>query len=326
MIADNRRVKLIDQQPTRADVVQDVLTGLSLAPKRLPSKLFYDARGSELFDAITEQPEYYLTRAEHAILSHIGDDLRSLISPSAAILELGSGSGEKTRQLLRHLPLIKDYIAVDISGDALKSALAALAEEFPDRRLVGLAADYLVPVALPSDFTDRPKLLVFFGSTLGNFEPSEAQRFLRRWARSLSPQDGFLVGIDLKKDPARLYRAYNDAAGITAAFNRNVLTRINRECAADFDEEMFRHEARYHHGAGRIEMFLISQRTQTVHVAGRPVHFGEGERILTEYSYKYSTEEFHDLAQSAGWLPVKVWTDPQDLFSLHYLKPASFSR
>ncbi|MDA8192555.1 MAG: L-histidine N(alpha)-methyltransferase [Thermaerobacter sp.] len=321
MRPNDYRIQLIDRQPTRQDIVREVLTGLSQSPKQLPPKLFYDNIGSDLFEAITRQPEYYLTRAELAILARIGDDLQRLVDPNATIVELGSGSGEKTRELLHHLSRSAVYAAIDISAEALAAALTTLGEEFPDHRFIGLAADYLRPVALPADVSERPQVVVFFGSTLGNFEPFDAVRFLRRWADSLTPRDGLLIGIDLKKDRERLTRAYNDAQGVTAAFNRNVLTRINRECRADFDIDGFDHEAVYQSVPGRIAMFLISRRSHTVTVAGQPFAFAAGERLLTEYSYKYTIAEFHALADRAGWTPVHVWTDPENLFGLHYLRP-----
>lgn len=317
----DERVALVDCQLTPQDIGREVLTGLLQTPKCLPPKLFYDHHGSTLFEAITQQPEYYLTRAEQTILAHIGPELRTLVDPSATIVELGSGSGEKTRQILQHMPKASPYVAIDISADALRNALVTLAGEFPDRQFIGMAADYLTALALPDAVTARAKLVVFLGSTLGNFEPSDAVRFLQRWADSLTTRDGLLIGIDLKKDAGRLHHAYNDAQGITAAFNRNVLARINRECAADFEVDQFYHEAVYQGTAGRVAMFLVSRRSQMVTVAGQKIPFGAGERLLTEYSYKYTVAEFHALAQSAGWNPVKVWTDPENLFSLHYLRP-----
>lgn len=318
-------VQLTQRTPAVTDVREEVLAGLSDSPKHLPPKLFYDGRGSQLFDRITRQPEYYLTRTETAILAGIGPDLRRKVGSSVAVVELGSGSGEKTHQLLRHLPNAAMYVAIDISADALRTALPALAAVFPDKEISGVAADYLSPVTLPPAVREHPVLLVFFGSTLGNFEPEAARRFLAQWASALGPGDGLLIGIDGKKDPARLYAAYNDAEGVTADFNRNVLTRINREVGADFVESQFAHRAVYHAEAGRIEMALVSLRAQTVTVAGRPIHFADGEPIVTEHSYKYTPAEFQTLARLAGWEPVEVWQDPEKLFHLHYLRPEDVS-
>lgn len=315
-------IQFIEQPPTLVDVTREVLEGLTKTPKQLPAKLFYDRRGSELFEAITRRPEYYLTTAELSIVRTAGDELKTLLDPSTAIIELGSGSGAKTRHLLQLLPRARAYVAIDISQEALRAALVDLSHEFPRLRMVGVAADYLQPIPGLDTVGDGPKLLVFFGSTLGNFEPEEAGRFLRRWAQAVGSRDRLLIGIDLQKDPERLYAAYNDAAGVTAAFNRNILRRVNREGEADFNENAFAHRALYNAGAGRIEMYLVSQERQRVTVAGQSFDFAEGEVLLTEWSYKYTVEGFWELARGAGWDPIRAWTDADDLFSLHYLAPS----
>ena len=219
------------------------------------------------------------------------------------------------------LPTAPAYVAVDISATALDGALDSLADEFPGRRFLGMVADYLAPVALPPEIEDRPKLYVFFGSTLGNFEPPEAIEFLHRMALSLDPDDALMIGIDLKKAHARIHQAYNDASGVTAAFNCNILNRINRDCGANFDLEDFHHEAEYQPEHGRVAMFLVCHRTHTVNVAGVEILFDAGERVTTEYSYKYSMDEFYALARQAGFSPVRSWTDSGETFSLHYLAP-----
>ncbi len=312
---------MVDCHPRREDILHEVVTGLTKMPKHLPPKLLYDPKGSALFDTITRQPEYYLTRSELSILSSIGDNMQSLVSPDTVIVELGSGSGEKTIHLLNMLPEETAYVAVDISASALDSALSSLAVQFPRKRLIGMVADYLTPLVLPGNFENMPKLFVFFGSTLGNFEPLDAVHFLNDMALSLKPHDALLVGIDLKKTPELIHRAYNDAAGVTAEFNYNVLTRINRDCSANFTLEYFRHEAEYQPDAGRVAMFLVSKKEHTVTIADYDVYFSAGEPITTEYSYKYSIEEFYSLAYQAGWSIDQSWTDANELFSMHYLRP-----
>ncbi|WP_051351176.1 L-histidine N(alpha)-methyltransferase [Sulfobacillus thermosulfidooxidans] len=321
MNQERSRYHIIDRQPKSEDILTEVLEGLSQCPKRLPPKLFYDAQGSLLFEAITKQPEYYLTRAEQAILDHIQEPLQALVPHPVTLIELGSGSGAKTRQLLRHLPQATTYVAIDISLDALHSALSALSQEFLHRQFIGVAADYGAAFSLPQTIDKNPKLLVYLGSTLGNFDPPEAQDFLERWAQNLSSGDALLIGIDLKKQASILHHAYNDAKGITAAFNRNVLTRINRECGANFPVNHFSHHAEYQAQNGRIAMYLVSHYAHRVSIAGHEFVFEQGERILTEYSYKYTITEFQSLARQAGWIPLTVWTDPRNAFSLHYLRP-----
>ncbi len=312
---------VVNCHPPREDILNEVIAGLTDTPKHLPPKLLYDHSGSSLFDAITRLPEYYLTRSELSILSGIDNDMRSLVSPDAVIVELGSGSGEKTRHLLDMLPRVTAYVAVDISASALDHALSSLAERFPNKCLTGMVADYLTPFVLPGDLEDMPKLFVFFGSTLGNFEPLEAASFLKRIAMSLKPDDALLIGIDTKKAPELIHSAYNDSSGVTASFNMNILSRINRDCAANFIPEYFYHEAEYQPGPGRVAMFLVSRQDHTVTVADRDIYFDEGERIRTEYSYKYSLEEFHSLVAEAGWSVERSWTDANEMFSLHYLRP-----
>ncbi|WP_053960877.1 L-histidine N(alpha)-methyltransferase [Sulfobacillus thermosulfidooxidans] len=321
MNQERSRYHIIDRQPKSEDILTEVLEGLSQCPKRLPPKLFYDAQGSLLFEAITQQPEYYLTRAEQMILDHIQEPLQALVPHPVTLIELGSGSGAKTRQLLRHLPQASTYVAIDISLDALHSALSALSQEFVHRRFIGIAADYGTAFSLPQHIDKNPKLLVYLGSTLGNFDPPDAQSFLKQWARTLSTADGLLIGIDLKKDAHTLHHAYNDAKGITAAFNRNVLTRINRECGANFPVDHFSHHAEYQAESGRIAMYLVSRYAHRVNIAGHAFAFEKGERILTEYSYKYTVTEFQALARQAGWIAIAAWTDPRNAFSLHYLRP-----
>lgn len=322
-----KRLGLVNAAQDRtAHLYRQVLPGLQRLPKRLPTPLLYDARGSHLFDAITRLPEYYLTRAEAAILQAKATEVAHYLGDIETVIELGSGSGAKTRRLLAMLPRVSQYVAVDISAAALDSALATLGALFPGCRLRGIAGDYLMPLSLPVLSPGFRPLVVFFGSTIGNLSPVQAQAFLQAWAERLGPGTRFLIGVDRKKDPRRLHLAYNDAQGITAAFNLNLLVRLNRELAATFDPSAFRHQARYNLAEGRIEMFLVSTGRQTVQIAGRPVRFEPGEAILTEYSYKYTVAEFLALAAAASLHPVAVWSDPEELFSLYLLHHAGADR
>ena len=315
------RFEYHDLAPERASFLDDVIAGLSAAPKSLPPKYFYDARGSKLFDEICELPEYYPTRTEIAMLEASGGEIAARIGPRAAVLEYGSGSGRKTRLLLSALRP-GAYVAIDISGEQLHEALSGLAAAFPDVRMVGICADYTHALpAAPLSALDGSRRVVFFpGSTIGNFTPREALAFLKN-ARALAGAGGaMLVGVDLKKDVPTLHAAYNDAAGVTAAFNMNVLGRINRELGGDFDLGAFRHRAHYDESSGRIEMHLESTRAQTVTIGGRSFGFGAGETIHTESSYKYSVEQFQALAREAGFAPTHCWVDRGNLFSIHYLE------
>jgi dimethylhistidine N-methyltransferase len=309
-----------DLKPGTGSFLNDVVTGLSAARKTLPPKYFYDERGAQLFDAICELPEYYPTRTELAMLESAAPDLSRLIGAGSAIVEYGSGSGRKTRLLVRALqPHV--YVAVDISGEQLREAGGTLAQEFPGVRVIALCADYTRALPLAEiAMDDVSRRVVFFpGSTIGNFDPADALAFLRN-ARQVAGRGGaMVVGVDMKKDPAILHAAYNDAQGVTAAFNLNVLARINRELGGDFDVDRFDHRAHYDEREGRIEMHLVSRGAQRVHVGGRTFEFRDGETIHTENSYKYAIEEFQALAARAGFAAAHCWTDPQHLFSIHYL-------
>jgi dimethylhistidine N-methyltransferase len=308
-------------EESQAEFQASVLRGLAKPRKTLECKYFYDERGSALFDAICQQPEYYPTRVETGILERHGAEIANLVGPGAELVELGSGASLKTRVLLRALQRPSRYVPVDISGDYLRSASAALAGEFPGLGIRPVIADFTTPFSLPRRTADKPRLLFFPGSTIGNFHPADAGRFLATTCRGLGA-DTFLIGVDLKKDRAILDAAYNDAAGVTAAFNLNLLERINRDLGASFDLDAFEHQAGYAEPRGRVEMQLRSLRDQTVRVAGRKFHFAAGETIHTENSYKYSTDEFHDLASRSRWQLTHSWCDEQDLFSVHLLKPA----
>jgi dimethylhistidine N-methyltransferase len=313
-------VSIVDLAPDLGSMREAVLAGLSATPKRLPPWLFYDAEGSRLFEQICEQPEYYPTRTELSILREHGNDIARTLGEGCRLVELGSGSHRKARTLLRVLRNPDGYVAIDISGEQLRDAVRALAKEFPELPVTGIVADYGEDASLPLEDSpgDGPLVGFFPGSTIGNMEPAAAEEFLRAWAGRLSG-GGMLVGVDLAKDKAVLDAAYNDAAGVTAAFNLNMLTHINRELDADFDLERFRHLAFFDRERSRVEMHLQSLEDQDVEVAGERFHFAVGETIHSENSCKYSIDGFRALASRAGFVPKQVWTDPRQWFSVHYL-------
>ena len=296
-----------------------VIDGLSRPRKRLPCRFFYDARGSELFEEITRLPEYYPTRTEAKILAAHAGEMTDGIADDGVLVEFGSGSSRKTEILLEQLPPHVAYVAVDVSGSALDDAKRRLAGRFPGLDVRPIVGDFSHPIQLPSDLASRPKTGFFPGSTIGNLTPVEAARLLGVFRCGLSPGGRLIIGIDLTKDARKLVRAYNDAAGVTAAFNLNLLARINREIDDAFDLDAFRHEAIYDPREGRIEMHLVSLGEQEVRICGRRFRFRAGETIHTENSYKYSVDQFRDLSRAAGWLPDRVWTDEDNNFSVHEL-------
>jgi dimethylhistidine N-methyltransferase len=296
----------------------DVIDDLSQHPKRLSPKYFYDAAGSELFEQITVLPEYYPTRTELAILRDRGREISAIIPKRAALVEFGAGATTKVRLLLNE-SAFGAYVPVDISGDFLKAQADALRKDFPDLDVYPVAADFTAPFALPDAIANMPKVGFFPGSTLGNFEPHEACGFLRSAREILGKGAQMVIGVDLEKDERTLYNAYNDAAGITARFNLNVLDRINRELGGDFELPAFIHRAIYNRERHRIEMHLISKKAQTARVLGRSFSFRAGESIHTESSYKYSLERFTALARGSGWTPRESWTDTAGMFSVHAL-------
>lgn len=300
----------------------DVLTGLRAAEKSLPCKYFYDEEGSRLFDSICDSPEYYPTRTELAMMERSAGEMASAIGPEAELIEYGSGASKKVRLLLDELEAPAAYVAVDISRDFLIEASTALSKAYPDLIVHVICADFTKPFELPADVVASGRRAVgyFPGSTIGNFAPEEARRFLSNCVATLGAGGGMLIGVDLKKDIGILNAAYNDAAGITEAFNLNLLVRINRELGGDFDLDKFAHVAFYNEPEGRIEMHLESLTDQTMTVGGVGFDFSAGERIHTENSYKYSIEEFQALAKTAGFVHDRVWTDPDRLFSVHFLE------
>lgn len=313
------RVRFFDFHPTTADVRAEVLEGLSRPRKRLPPKLFYDQQGSRLFDAITELPEYYPTRTEIRILRDHGAAMADRLGRGCVLIELGSGSSLKIQTLLAALqPRV--YIPIDISRAHLLESAQALAERFPELSIRAACADYSGPFELPLEPEWRDLAAFFPGSSIGNFDPDDARAFLKRVGRVLGPGGRLLIGVDLKKERAVLDAAYNDALGVTAAFNLNLLTRLNRELGADFEVDAFRHRAFFNEESSRIEMHLVSRGNQRVRVAGQVFDFRLGESIHTENSYKYGIEDFQRLARPAGFVSEQVWTDADDLFSVHCLR------
>ncbi len=310
-------------RPDAADwlLVEEVLAGLRSRPKRLSPAHLYDRRGSQLFEAICDLPEYYLTRTETAILARHAAQIAACIGPQALLLEPGSGSSRKTRLLLDALADLAAYVPVDISRGHLLEAAGALQAAYPHLEVLPVCADFTQGIALPPTRRPPARVAVFFpGSTLGNFDSSQAVGLLERMGRTAGAGGGLVVGIDLVKDPAVLERAYNDAAGITAAFNMNLLARLNRELAADFAAGGFRHEAVWVPAQSRIEMHLVSLCAQVVHVAGERVEFQAGERLVTEHCHKYTDQSFAAQARAAGWTPRQSWTDPRGYFSVQYLE------
>lgn len=311
--------RLHDCGPARDDFRAQVLAGLRQTRRQLPCKFFYDQRGSQLFDRICELDEYYLTRTElDILLRHVGE-MSAELGPRCLVVEYGSGSSLKTRLLLDQLIDPAGYVPLDISREHLLAAAHGLAACYPSLNILPVCADYTRPFSLPVCQGVLRTVVYFPGSTIGNFEPHEARAFLRTVAEQCGPGGGLLIGVDLKKDPALLHAAYNDSAGVTAQFNLNLLKRINRELDGTFAPDRFAHYAFYNPRLGRIEMHLISQAAQTVHVAGERFDFREGETIFTESSYKYTLPEFNSLAIASGWKVQRTWTDEQKLFSVQYL-------
>lgn len=310
-------------RPDAADwlLVEEVLTGLRSTPKRLSPAYLYDRRGSQLFEAICDLPEYYLTRTETGILAQYAAEMAACVGERALLLEPGSGSSRKTRLLLDALPDLAAYVPVDISRTHLLEAARAVEVAYPRLEVLPVCGDFTQGITLPPPRQPPSRVVVFFpGSTLGNFDAPQAVRLLTLMRRAAGTGGGLLVGVDLAKDPAILEQAYNDAAGVTAAFNMNLLVRLNRELAADFDTGYFRHEAVWMPAASRIEMHLVSARAQTVHVAGESVEFAAGERLVTEHCHKYTADSLSRQARAAGWMPRRSWSDSRGYFSVQYLE------
>jgi dimethylhistidine N-methyltransferase len=314
-----RRPVEADAAEADSSFARDVIAGLTARPKRLSPKYFYDQAGAQLFEDITALPEYYLTRCELEILRERTPEMARFFPPGSALIEFGSGSSKKVRILLAAAPTIAAYIPVDISSEMLVQEAEELRRDYPRLAVLPVEADFTRPFSLPPEAAGMAHTGFFPGSTIGNFEPHEACAFLRHAGRMLGRSATLIIGVDLVKDTSVLNAAYDDAAGVTAKFNLNLLARINRELGANFDLASFSHEAFYNAGRHRIEMHLASKKRQKVRVAGRAIDFRAGETIHTENSYKYTLDSFRALARGSGWDPVAVWTDAGANFSIHAL-------
>ncbi|MEJ2383172.1 MAG: L-histidine N(alpha)-methyltransferase [Xanthomonadales bacterium] len=313
---------LHDCSPTPQSFREAVVEGLSRTRKTVPCQFFYDARGSELFEAICRLPEYYPTRTELGILAAIGPDLAAAVGRDVRLVEFGCGSSRKVAAILDHLN-VRRYVPIDISRSALLGLIDDLHGRFGKLRIEAVCADFTDELEIPDDGRSDLQTVGFYpGSTIGNFDPEHASAFLNR-LRGLLGAGGFLiVGVDLKKPVEIIEQAYNDAAGVTAAFNRNLLRRINRELDGTFEPRQFAHRAFYDAELGRVEMHLVSEQRQEARVDGETFAFREAESIHTENSYKYSLDEFRALARDAGYATTRTWTDPDELFSIHLLRVA----
>jgi dimethylhistidine N-methyltransferase len=297
----------------------DVLVGLSQSPKRLPCKYLYDRRGSMLFDAICEQPEYYLTRTEQQIVRQHSREMIGALGPDVVLVEFGSGSSIKTRYLLEQLEQAASYVPVDISREHLMATASRLKRDFRDLRIWPVCADFTAEFCLPPQLDSNDRRVVYFpGSTIGNFEPTGAVRLLNGITRLCGTDGGLLIGVDLLKDPLVIERAYNDAAGVTAEFNLNLLMRINRELGGNFDLDQFDHLAFYDERFQRVDLRLISKRPQRVQISGATFDFAADEPIHTEHSHKYTIDRFARMASEAGWKLERQWTDQDQYFGVLY--------
>jgi dimethylhistidine N-methyltransferase len=312
---------MLDAAIADPDIVGTALAGLSASLKTLPPKLFYDAEGVRLFEAITRLPEYYPTRTERALLARIAPELAAGAAPGSALVEYGASDEAKASLLLDAAGArLAAYVPIDVAGGALSDMRHRLRATRPRLRVHSICADFMRPLILPEAVVAMPKLGFFPGSTIGNLEPAAAGAFLEGARITLGQAAWLIVGVDLRKNPKILIPAYDDSAGVTAAFNLNVLRRLNREAAADFDLSAFAHRALWNEAEGRIEMHLESLRRQTVHLAGTRLRFEAGETIHTENSYKHTIEGFQSLASASGWVPAHVWCDQQNLFAIHALR------
>ncbi|CAB1274946.1 L-histidine N(alpha)-methyltransferase [Candidatus Nitrosacidococcus tergens] len=315
---DSNKPVLHDYHPAPARFQEDILVGLRKPQRQIPPKYFYDEVGSQLFDVICQLPEYYPTRTEIELLEKYGEEIAQCMGVNDILVEFGSGSSLKIRLLLDNLQP-DAYLPIDISKAHLFKSAKILAKDYPQVAIHAICADYTHPLILPKNFKEGVKSGFFPGSSIGNFEPKEALQFLKQIALLLGKGSGLLIGVDLKKDADILNAAYNDSQGITAAFNLNLLKRINRELQGNFDLDSFKHNAFYNDSKGRVEMHLVSQKKQTVSIGEYIFEFQAGETMHTESSYKYSVDDFQKLAQAAGFYPKQVWVGEEALFSVHYL-------
>lgn len=317
-----REQEILDIAPKTTSMLKEVLAGLSQGQKTIHPKFLYDERGSQIFEQICLLPEYYPTRAESQIYERYKDDMARMVGNGAVIIEPGSGSGDKIKILLKAMKSVKSYIPIEISREILLRMTSELHEEFPDLRVLPVCADFSQDIELPLSVDSQAgkKVIFFPGSTIGNMNPSEAISFLKRYGKMLSAGGGLLIGVDLKKDHGTFKLAYDDPQGVTAAFNLNLLERLNREVDAFFEVDNFRHEAFYNEKEGRVEMHLKSIVPQLVRVSQTIFRFKEGETIHTESSYKYTEEEFCELCSKAGFRIKKYWTDSENLFCVYYFE------
>jgi dimethylhistidine N-methyltransferase len=309
---------LVKERKYESKMLEEVLEGLQSDPKMLPSKYFYDNRGSELFEQICELEEYYPTKTELSIMQHNIGEITDHLSSNIQLIEFGSGSSFKTRLLLSHLPDLHSYVPVDISYDFLEEVAGSLESEYPDLEINPVAADYTQPFELPETDSEVRRVVYFPGSTIGNFTKDQANEFIDLIAGLVGEKGGLLIGFDLIKDRETLIAAYDDAKGVTADFNKNILRRLNRELDANFDLDLFEHRAVFNEKDSRIEMHLVSNREQEVELAGTKIQFSEGESIHTENSHKYSLESFREITVP-HFQPVKTWTDENEMFAVQYL-------
>ncbi len=312
-------VKLLDSHPSEGDIAAEIIAGLLKTQKTLPPKYFYDKRGSELFDDITELDEYYPTRTEIGIMTKHVADMAKHIGPQASLIEFGSGSSAKTGHLLNAMDKPAAYVPVEISKDHLINAARRIAEQYRHVEVLPVCADFTQPFELPVPAVMPERNIVFFpGSTVGNFYPDEARTLMQTMARIAKKGGGLLIGVDLKKDKSILEAAYNDAKGVTREFNLNILKRINRELNGDFNLDTFVHRAVYNEEMGRVEMHLVSNTFQTVKIGHHTVQFAKDEYILTECSHKFTVDQFAARAFEAGFRKEQVWVDDKQLFSVHF--------
>lgn len=317
---ETKRTQILDFKPERERFRTEVLNGLRKAQKELPSKYFYDEYGSYLYERICSLDEYYPPRTEMAIMKAHIKEIVELLGSNTRLIEYGCGNCVKTRILLDHLPDISTYVPIDISVEQLQRISQELVSHYPGMEILPVCADYTSDFKLPVSKKQSDRIAVFFpGSTIGNFEPAPAKAFLERIAGVCGPGGALLIGVDQKKDPDILQRAYNDREGFTAAFNLNLLERINRELDGDFQPDNFRHNAFYNDRESRVEMHLVSLKQQTVHLGDSNIPFNKGESIWTESSYKYNLEDFQQLVADTGFKVEKVWTDERQWFSVQYL-------
>lgn len=316
----NLRPQRIDRRGADWSLIADVLRGLKSTPKHLSPTYFYDERGSQLFDRICTVPEYYVTRTETGILADNAVPIAGRIGEDSLLVELGSGASTKTRLLLERLPQLSGYVPVDISRRHLLEAAQRVADSYPHIEVLPVCADFTQAFPLPRPRREPARVVVFFpGSTIGNFDPPAAIDLLRAMRTTAGAGGALLIGYDLVKERDVLERAYNDAAGVTAAFNLNVLARLNRELGADFDLSKFTHEAVWLPAHSRVEMRLVSTCAQDVTIAGEAISFACAERLVTEHCHKYTPGSFARLAGAAGWKPAQTWTDAQGYFNVQYL-------